>query len=110
MLDENRPIIALTLPAAGANASLPRFLVGLHDYDTGLDMESFKVVADFAVDGVPAGQDLAKRFRPVAQGVWEYPLTQPLNDLRSGTLTVSVRDRQGNVARIERRFSIGQAK
>ena len=29
----------------------------MHDYDTGLDMESFKVVADFAVDGIAGGPE-----------------------------------------------------
>ena len=35
----------------------------MHDYDTGLDLESFRVTADFPLDGVPAGQNLAPRFK-----------------------------------------------
>ncbi len=63
MLDDNRPTLTLNLPAAGAGGELGRVLVGMYDYYTGLDMESFRVVADFALDGVPAGENLAPRFR-----------------------------------------------
>lgn len=107
-LDENRPTLALTLPAAGKNAELSRLLIGLDDYGTGIDMKSFRVVADFAVDGVVAGANLAAKFRPTTQGVWEYRLQQPIGALPRGKLTVSVADGQGNVMRVERTFSIGK--
>ena len=35
-------------------------------------------------------------------GVWEWTLARPLTDLPKGKLTVSVKDRQGNLTRIER--------
>jgi len=54
MLDDNRPTLTLTSPKAGANGPLTRILVGMHDYDSGLDMTTFKVTADFAIDGVKA--------------------------------------------------------
>jgi hypothetical protein len=108
MLDDNRPTLTVTEPRAGANVPLTRVLVGMHDHYTGIDKDSFRVVADFAVDGVPAGQDLSANFRPLAQGVWELRLAQPVDDLPRGRLTVSVRDRQGNVSRIERTFTVGR--
>jgi hypothetical protein len=40
--------------------------------------------------------------------VWEYPLTQPIARLSRGMLTASVRDRQGNLARVQRTFSAGK--
>jgi hypothetical protein len=108
MLDDNRPTLTLTYPKAGANGPLTRILVGMHDYYTGIDPASFGVVTDFALDGVPAGQDLAGKFRPVTQGVWELRLARPVTDLPRGRLTVSVRDRQGNLARVERTFSVAR--
>src|SRR5262249_1137099 len=51
MLDDTRPTLALTYPKAGANPPLTRILVGMHDYYTGLDTDSFQVVADFKLDG-----------------------------------------------------------
>jgi hypothetical protein len=108
LLDDQRPTLTLTYPRAGHNESLGRVLVGMHDHGTGLDLSSFRVVADFAVDEAAAGADLAKKFRPVTQGVWELRLGRPLTELRQGRLTVAVKDRQGNLSRIERTFSVGK--
>jgi hypothetical protein len=106
MLDDQRPTLTLTYPRAGLNRSLTRILVGMYDYDTGLDMSTFQVVADFALDGVAAGQNLAPKFRAKTPGVWELTLSRPLTKLPRGKLTVSVQDRQGNTTRIERTLSI----
>jgi hypothetical protein len=106
MLDDNRPILTLTQPVANRNESLTRILVGMHDYYTGLDMDSFSVTADFPVDGVEPGQNLAKKFKSPNQGVWEYRLATPIMNLPRGTLTVSVRDRQGNTTRLVRAIAV----
>ncbi len=110
MLDDNRPTLTLTHPRADAGGPLTRLLVGMHDYYSGLDMSSFRVVADFALDGAAAGEDLAPRFKSVSQGVWEYRPTTPGNAPPGGRLTVSVSDRQGNVTRIERTFSVKKGR
>ena len=89
MLDDNRPVLTLTTPAAGKNAELSRLLIGMYDYGSGLDRDSFHVVADFAVDGVAAGEDLAGHFKEKAQGVWEWRLAKPLTKLAGGTLRQS---------------------
>jgi hypothetical protein len=110
MLDEARPTLTLTYPRPNANTELSRILVGMDDYYTGLDMNTFEVTADFPVDGTPAGRNLAPRFHEKSQGVWELKLGRPITNLPKGKLTVSVRDRQGNVARIERTFSVAAKK
>jgi hypothetical protein len=106
MLDDQRPTLTLTYPRPGANASLSRILVGMFDYGTGLEVGSLRVVADFEIDGVPAGQDLAGKLRPRSSGVWEWKLSRPIERLQKGKLTVSVRDRQGNLSGIERTFAV----
>jgi hypothetical protein len=108
MLDDQRPTLTLTSPRAGVNPLLTRVLVGMHDYNSGLDMDSFQVVADFPLAGVAARQNLVKKFKPKSDGVWELALKRPLANLRKGKLTVSVKDRQGNISRIERTFSVGK--
>jgi hypothetical protein len=108
MGDDNRPTLTLTYPRAGVNESLTRIVVGMHDYYTGLEADSFHVVADFPVDGFAAGENLAKKFRAVSQGVWELKMTRPITDLPRGKLSISVKDRQGNLTRIERTFSAGK--
>src|SRR5687768_12573433 len=106
MQDDNRPTLTLTSPRAGANGPLNRILIGMYDYDTGLDMDSFQVVADFELDGVVTGRNLASKFKAKTSGVWELTLTRPLTELLKGKLSVSVRDRQGNITRIERTLSV----
>jgi len=108
MCDDNRPTLTLTYPRAGANTELTRLLVGMHDYYSGLDRESFQVVADFAIDGVAAGENLAKKFRPLTYGVWELKLASAITELRRGRLNITVKDRQGNVSRVERTISVGR--
>ncbi len=110
MLDDNRPTLALTYPAAGANAELSRILVGMHDYGSGLNLERFRVVLDFAIDDQPAETNLAARFQQKTTGVWELRLAKPIARLEKGKLIVSVSDRQGNVTHIERTFTVGRAK
>jgi hypothetical protein len=106
MQDDNRPTLTLTYPRPGANPPLTRILIGMHDYDTGLDMDTFQVKADFPLDGAAAGEDLAPKFKGKTPGVWELVLSKPLTDLPRGKVTVSVKDRQGNITRIERSFAV----
>jgi hypothetical protein len=40
---------------------------------------------------------------------WELTLDRPITDLPLGKLNVSIKDKQGNVTRIERSFSIRPA-
>ena len=106
MLDDQRPTLTLTYPKVGVNEPLKRLLVGMHDYGTGLDLDSFKVVADFSIDGVPAGENLAKKFKVLPDSRWELQLERPITELLRGKLTVSVKDKQGNVTSIARTFSV----
>jgi hypothetical protein len=110
MLDDNRPTLTVTYPRAGANTELNRILVGMHDYGSGIDPTSFGVTADFAIDGVKPGDNLAAKFKEKSQGVHEFRLATPIRELQGGTLTVSVKDRQGNISRIERTMSVRAGK
>jgi hypothetical protein len=106
MLDDQRPTLTLTSPVAGANPPLNRILIGMYDAG-GLDSASFEVIADFAVNGIPAGQNLAPKFTSIGPGISELVLSAPLRIARS-KLIVSIKDKQGNTTRIERSFSAGQ--
>ena len=105
-LDDNRPVLTVTTPTAGANREITRLLVGMHDYGTGLDSNSFEVLADFAVNGVAAGKKLAPQFQSLTQGVWQLKLDQPIKSLTRGKLVFLVKDKQGNITRIERMVSV----
>jgi hypothetical protein len=106
-LDDQRPTLSLTAPQPGANVELARILVGMHDYGTGIDPTSFTVTADFPIDGVKPGENLAARFKEKSAGVRELELAAPIRKLEHGTLRIAVSDRQGNIARIERTISAG---
>jgi hypothetical protein len=106
LLDEGRPTLTLTYPEAGVNARLDRILIGMHDYGSGLDMPTFKVTADFEVNGMKAGVNIGPKFKSIAEGIWELRLTNSPTSLPHSKLQVEVRDRQGNTARIERIFSV----
>ncbi len=97
--------MTLTYPHAGRNEKFDRILIGMHDYSTGIDAESFAVTADFEIDGVAAGENLASRFEPRGEGVWELRLRAPVAELPKGVMDVSVKDREGNIAQIRRRIS-----
>ena len=103
--DDDRPVLALSLPRTGPNRLLHRILVGMHDYHTGLDLDSFEVLANFAVGDMAPGANLAGAFQKSSQGVWELKLEQPIMPAPDAKLTISVRDKQGNINRIVRTLS-----
>ncbi len=107
LLDEGRPTVTLAVPGPGAGTEpLTHILLGMDDYGSGLDLATFTVTADFAIDGIPAGRNLAGKFTALPDSRWELKLSQPLARLPRGKLLVSIKDRQGNVAQIERTFSV----
>ena len=59
---------------------------------------------------VPSGVDVTIEGQNVSvkgpKGTLDLKLAEPITDLSKGTLTVSVKDRQGNVSRVERTFSV----
>ncbi|MDB5336126.1 MAG: hypothetical protein JWN70_1745 [Planctomycetaceae bacterium] len=108
--DDQRPTLTLTYPTAGENQKLSRILIGMADAYTGIDASSFQVTADFAVDGIAPGENLAGHFQALPEGRWEWKLARAVTDLPAGTLTVSIKDRQGNINSIKRRFSVTSLK
>lgn len=106
-LDEGRPTLTLAAPELGANRGpLTHLLLGMNDYGSGLDWDSLVVRADFPIDGVEPGENLAGRVKDLGDGRWELRLDRPIADLPRGRRTVSVKDRQGNLSSVERTFSV----
>lgn len=102
--DDQRPTLAVTYPAPGVNPPVQRILIGMTDAFSGIEPSSFQVVADFPVEGMAAGQNLAGKFISLPDSRWELKLSNPLSVAR-GKLTVMVKDRQGNMSKVERVFS-----
>jgi len=104
--DDKRPTLTLTNPQRKVSARLSKITIGMHDYYSGLDLDSFTVKADFDVDGVSAGENLATKFESVNPGVFEYRLKQPLTSLANGSISIAIKDRQGNISELQRTISI----
>ncbi len=75
------------------------------DANSGLDLPTLSITADFPVEGRRAGQELADLAVEESPGVWVIPLSQP-SAARWSTpiLWVEVADEQGNVTRVDRVF------
>lgn len=107
-LDDLRPALAVTLPRPGWNSgALGALLIGAADADSGLDAASLSITADVAMAGRAPGTELADLATPVGDGVWSVALAPPLDDVANAHLRVAIADQQGNVTRVDRRFSVG---
>src|SRR6185369_15943145 len=107
-LDDLRPSLAVTLPRPGWNSGeLGSLLIGAADADSGLDASSLSITADVAMAGRAAGVELADLATPAGDGIWTVALAPVLTDVQNAHLHVAVADHQGNVTRVDRRFSVG---
>jgi hypothetical protein len=108
--DEVRPTLAISSPRPEQTADpLQLIRIGLHDFNTGLDIDSFSVQADFTIDGMLAGTELASLFSQTGDHIWTYTLQNPIDQLSDAELFVSIKDNQGNTTSQHRRFSVGAA-
>jgi hypothetical protein len=105
--DRTLPTLTIARPSTGvSNEPLTQIVIGMADAASGLDLSSFSVTADVAIDGAEPGRQLSTRFKQTAPGIWALSLKEPVSALARGTLTVQVSDRDRNVTRIERTFAI----
>ncbi len=107
--DDLRPVLTVSSPRSGKNTdSIKELRVGFADAYTGIEDNSLSVISDISIDGQEAGSELAQHFVQVSQGVYAYQLNQALEDT-AGTIHFSIKDKQGNITRDHRKFSVGQA-
>ncbi|MCB1043628.1 MAG: hypothetical protein KDC35_11840 [Acidobacteria bacterium] len=106
-LDDLRPTLTVSSPRAGPQFQpLTELVLGAFDYYSGLDPASLSVTADFDVNGIAAGGELAGSFVMSGDHIWTLTLAAPIGFLPSGTLQVSVADVAGNLIECEVSFSI----
>ncbi len=113
-LDDLRPTLTVSLPRPGLNTapvSLLRF--GLADANSGVDLATLSISADFPVEGRPPGSelaDLALEIDDPEEGIHGIFLSQPLPNLSQATLRAEVRDVQGNITRVAQNFATAIAE
>ena len=106
-LDDLRPSLNVSSPRPGANpAPLTTIRLGAADAHSGVDWTTLSITADFAVNGRPAGAQLADLAAPIDDGIYALALSPPVAALADGTLNVAVADRQGNITRVVRYFAV----
>lgn len=106
-LDDLRPTLTVTWPRPGLSTrALTEFRLGAFDYYSGLVEGSLSVTADFAVNGLAPGSELAGLFQETGDHIWTLALDEPIEEAVNRELVVSVRDEQGNVTTVKRRFSV----
>jgi hypothetical protein len=107
-MDDLKPVVELSLPRPRANAApLSEIRFGLADADSGIDLSTLSVHADFPVDGLAAGAELSGLAQSIGDSIWSITLAPPVTDAWNRHVFVEVRDNQGNVMRVNRAFSVG---
>ena len=105
--DDLRPVLTVSAPREGQNQKpVEKLIIGFADAYSGIDINSLSVTADFEIDGYPAGENLNYLFSSANDGVYVYPLLEPLAEGFTGTLSISIKDHQGNINRVTRTFSV----
>ncbi|MGH8173834.1 MAG: hypothetical protein ACREPX_11875, partial [Rhodanobacteraceae bacterium] len=106
-LDDLKPTAALSLPRPHANAPLAQIRFGLADQNSGINLATLHVSADFPVSGRAAGAELADLAIASGEDIWTIDVTPPLIEGWNRHVKVSIEDQQGNVTRVARAFFIG---
>ncbi|UXI68438.1 TolB family protein [Tahibacter amnicola] len=105
-LDDLRPALTVSLPRPGFNAlPVTQLRLGISDANSGIAAGTLSVRASFMVAGRAPGSELADLAAPVDADIRAIALGQPLPPMTDAWLRASVRDNQGNITRVEQRFS-----
>ncbi|MEM6573584.1 MAG: hypothetical protein AAF736_04895 [Pseudomonadota bacterium] len=106
-LDDLRPTLTISSPRPNYNPTPPTVIrFGMADAYTGINPASLSVTASFPVQGHAPRSELADLAIEVAQDVFEIPIGAPLSSSLFGARVLAeVADNQGNVKRVNVRFS-----
>jgi hypothetical protein len=108
-LDEVRPTLEMSLPRPGTTPGpLGTIRVGVADAH-GILPGSLSITADFPVAGRAPGAELADLATPAGEGIHVIAIDPPIAVGGSGRVHAEVRDLQGNVTRVDRKFAVVDA-
>jgi len=106
-LDDLKPTLTLSQPRRGAStASFTHLRFGLADANSGIDLDTLSVRATFTVAARAPGLELADLAESIGDGIYQIALEDPPGDTDEAHVYIEVADVQGNIARIDRKFSI----
>ena len=106
-VDDLRPILTVSEPRPERNANaLSVIRWGMADNYSGLDLTTLSVTATVAINGRAAGDELSDLAQAVGDGIYEIALSSPITQVDEAHLFVEVKDKQGNVTRVNVKFSV----
>ncbi len=106
-LDDLRPTLTVSSPRPNYNPIPPSVIrFGMADAYTGINSASLSVVASFPIQGRPPRSELADLAVEVSPDIFEIPLGDAFaNPVSEAHVLAEVADNQGNVKRVDVRFS-----
>ena len=72
--------------------------------NSGLQPGSLSLRASFSVAARPPGAELADLVQTLGDGRYRLPLAQALPPMQGAEVELAIRDQQGNITRLKRRF------
>jgi hypothetical protein len=104
-LDDLRPTLTVSHPRPNRNTQpLTEIRVGYADANSGIAANSLSIKADFVVNGLSAGTELKNQGSFIGDGIWSIPLTTPVINMATATITAVVYDNQTNRNAVAVRF------
>ena len=109
-LDDLRPTLTISSPNQNRNtAPLTAIRVGVADANSGVNLSTLSVRADFPINGLAPDTELAAIGSFIEAGVLSIPVNPPIGNLSAGHLKASVADQQGNRTKVNVRFWVEPA-
>lgn len=106
LLDDLKPTLTISQPRPGPNHGLGELRFAFADANSGIAPGSLSVQASFAVNGRPAGSELADLASGLGGERYRIALSAPLSATSDAWLRVAIADQQGNITRVQRDFSV----
>src|SRR5438132_7537926 len=101
--DEIKPTLTVSSPRAGTSGGpLGAIRIGMFDAYSGIAAGSLSVIANFVVNGNPAGAELGPGFAQTDLSVWSLALSAAVTSLTNGHIVVRVKDNAGNYTTVDR--------
>lgn len=106
-LDDLKPTLTISAPRPGVNAQpVTRLRFAFTDANSGIVLNTLSVKANFAVNSRPPEAELADLAQNIGDGQYGITLSSSLAQVQNRHLRVSIRDGQGNITRVNQRFSV----
>jgi len=105
-LDDLKPTLTISQPRINFNADpVTQIRLGMADGNSGLDLATLSVTADFTVNGRPPDTELSDLLVNSSDGIYQLTLNQavPVDELERH-VRAEVADNQGNITRAKVRF------